>query len=182
MKSTKTILVILFYVLFISCEKDDDMSSSSSTVYNEIAFAEIFQVNGVGATPYALTDGVTTATNQISLNQFGNTNLNGFDTRIAVPTDNSVSINASLNSVTIILNNGMEVPPFFAGGEVGGTIDAGDSILRQEFIYNFTYPTNANPINLSTDINRIELIYEFEYLDNESVIHNKIFTHTIFVD
>lgn len=182
MKSNLNILSILFFCFIaLSCSEDDDQDNTStpSTIYNETSFVEISSLNGSNVTTTSFTDGVTNGSNTINASPFGSTNLTGFNTGIAAPTDDSVTINASLNDAAIVLTSGTEVPPFFADGDIGNIIDAGDGVLRLDIKYNFTYPADANPIPINT-IDRIRVVYSLEYLSSGSIIHTKTFTHTIF--
>ena len=182
MKTLKLTLSVLLFTILFACPSDDTLEdlNQTSTVYNNDSFVEITTINGTQVTITAFTDGVTSATNTINVSNFGSSLLSSFKTGAAVPVDNTVSINGGVESVKIILNNGTEVPPFFAGGNLGPEIDAGDGVIRQDFRYNFTYPSGAPPIVVATDINRIELVYSFEYSSGGNVIHNKLLTHTIF--
>ena len=177
----KCLYLFFAITLLISCETDDEVTPVISTVYLESSFAEIYKINGVEARPYSQTNGTSAISNNIDISSFGNANLSSFNTKLAAPTDNSVSINASLESVVIVLKNGQQVPPFFAGGDVGTILEfVDDPIKKQEFLFDFSYPSNANPIAIA-DIASINLVYGFDYTDNASggTIFSRTISHSI---
>ena len=183
MNKVKYVIIFLFITSFISCETDDEGNASEpSTVYLEDAFAEIYKLNNIDATPYAQEETSNSISNQVDISAFDGVNLNSFNIRAAAPIDNTLSINASLGSVYIVLKNGDEIPPFYQSGELGDVIEF-DGIQRQSFLFNFTYPSSASPIDIG-DIDYIYLEYEFDYTANSSGsnVYSKSVNHTVYFE
>ncbi|WP_435579379.1 hypothetical protein [Gilvibacter sp.] len=163
--------------LFPICD-DEFFDDVPSTVYNEESFVEISLINGSAVETISFTDGVVSAENVIDASSFESEELQSFETGIAAPIDATVSIEADLQMATINLEDGTQIPPFFAGVVSSGIIEAGDEIEREDFRYSFTYPSEATPIPIDT-ISSIVLIYSLDYFSFDGLLHTKIFTHTV---
>ena len=181
MNKVNSLIVLLFFIPFISCE-DEGSINETSTIYLEDTFAEIYQINNVSATPHTQNNSTNSITNQIDISEFNGADLSSFSIRTAAPIDNSVSINTSIESVYIVLKNNEQASPFFESGEVGNIINS-EGIDRQEFLFNFTYPSNATPIDIG-NIDYLYLVYTFDYTDNVSgtTIHSKTIDHTVYFE
>lgn len=175
-----SLLPLLSLCLFLyACPPPDDyVEDESSTVFNEESFVQLFTVNSNSVENVSFTDGVSSGNNVVDASSLGSAELKSFETGIAAPTDTSVDIEAGLQSVTIILDDGTEIPPFFASVSSNGTIDAGDGVIREDFRYRFTYPAEATPIPINT-IGSMVLIYSLDYFSFYGLLHSKTFTHTI---
>ena len=163
--------------LFPICD-DEFYEDFPSTVYNEESFVEISAINGSAVETVSFTDGVVSAENVVDASSFGSEELQSFETGIAAPIDATVSIDADLQMATINLEDGTQIPPFFAGLSSSGIIEAGDEIEREDFRYNFTYPSEATPIPIDS-IESMVLIYSLDYFSFDGLLHSKTFTHTV---
>ncbi|MDC7996551.1 hypothetical protein [Gilvibacter sediminis] len=175
-----TLLSLVFSMnscLFPICD-DEFYEDFPSTVYNEDSFVEISLINGSAVETVSFTDGVVSAENVVDASSFGSEELVSFETGIAAPIDTTVSIEADLQMATINLEDGTQIPPFFAGVGSSGIIVADDEIEREDFRYNFTYPSDATPIPIDS-ISSIVLIYSLNYFSFDGLLHTKIFTHTV---
>jgi hypothetical protein len=177
---TNKILIVLLLFSFFSCKKEKINDTETSTVYLNQALAEIRTLNNISNTPGTFIEEDDIVTNIIDISDFSTLNLNQFSTAVSAPIDETVTVNTSLESVFIIKKNGDQIPPFFESSQVGGIFEeAGTNNKWREFLFNFTYPSNANPISIG-NIDRVELIYTFEYKNlSDETVHVKTFNNTI---
>ncbi len=187
MKNLYSIITITFLCvsIFSSCDKEESNEvNETSQVFLEKSYPGLFKINGQSVLTSEGNSGVNYSDDNLLYSNLPNGNYASFDISMFVPTDNTVSIQAGLESVRIIKTDGTEVPPFFAGGSVGGIDDViGDGVSRQRFDFNFTYPSDAPVIN-KNNFAGMRFVFTFEYEDNNSgdILDNKTFSFTITAD
>ncbi|MFS4493714.1 hypothetical protein [Maribacter sp. 2308TA10-17] len=181
---TKTFLLITFILtnLYSCCtECDDDGYQGLSRVHEEKSFPGFFKINSTDIVLSEISSTNNSANDQASLNDLPGQMLSDFSMRMFVPTDNSVTIEASIGDIFILKSDGNNAPAFFEGSTIDEIADLYDEgINRQGYTYRFSYPNNAPKIDRS-NLKGFSFQFKFSYLDLESgqLIENKTFEYTV---
>ena len=183
MKLKSILLIVVACVSCYSCctDCDDDGNQSFSRVYEEKSFPGFFKINGSDVIVSEVNSSNNSANDQTSLSDLPGQILNAFSVRMFVPTDNSVTISASVGNIFILKTDGTSAPAFFESGTIDKVADLYDEgVDRQGYTYNFTYPSNAPTID-RTNLEGFKFEFNFEYQDTQSgeVINSKTFEYTI---
>ncbi len=172
-------LFLLFTFVFISCEEEpeNDESREPSTVYLQRSIQGLFKINGQDIALIENSSTNNSAVDYFEVEDLPNGNVFSIDISMFVPTDETVSIIADVETATIELLNGSSVPVSYAGGSIGEAADfLGNGVIMQKFTFNFIYPVEAPPINAS-NLFGFNFQFSFEYKDNLTgdILNNKLF-------
>ncbi|MEZ4916492.1 MAG: hypothetical protein R2836_05855 [Chitinophagales bacterium] len=160
-----------------SCSKEN-----YSTIYEQKSVFGFFKINGMAAPSTENESGNNFAVDYMNASVLPAGNINQIEISMYFPTDNSVDITAGLEEVKLVLNNGTIAYPFFENiVKAESDVSPLDNINRQRFVYYFTYPSTATPINAS-NLNSFEFRFSATYKDKSSqtVLDNKIYSATIY--